>query len=165
MFRKSILWKMILGLILIFSLGSLFLYWMVERQEEDSRTDQIIRDLNSLKANTQVYVRQLLILDGQSNDENSYRQVAEEMVEELYLVNGCYAAAYTVDGELLYTGRTDLFEDAEGGDFARAKKGIAAFTVFYPGEEQMAVTFSMPVVVLDETVGILRFWVDYSMLY
>lgn len=156
---------MILGLCLVFSLGGIFLYRMAEQQEEVSRNDQIIRDLNSLKANTQVYVRQLLMLDGQTNDEDSYRQVAEEIVEELYAVNGCYAAACTLDGELLYANRAELFENSEGSDFSRAKQGIAAFTILYPGEEQMAVTFSMPVVVLDETVGILRFWVDYSMLY
>lgn len=165
MFRKSILWKMVLGLFLIILFSSVFLYWIAERQQMDSCTDQIIRDLNNLKANTQVYVRQLLVLDGQNNDETSYRNVAQEMVQELYLVNGCYGAAYTNDGELLYTMRADLFENVVNEDFERALNGMAAFTIFYPGEGQMAVAFSMPVVVIEETVGILRYLVDYSSLY
>ena len=156
---------MILGLFLIILFGSVFLYWIAEKQQRDSQTDQIIRDLNNLKANTQVYVRQLLVLDGQNNDERSYRNVAQEMVQELYVVNGCYGAAYTNDGELLYTMREDLFADTVPEDFKRAQEGTAAFTVFYPGEEQMAVTFSMPVVVVEESVGILRYWVDYSSMY
>ncbi len=156
---------MIGGLLLIFAAGSLFLYWMVQNQEQESRLGQIADDLGTLKANSQVYIRQLLVLDGQNNDERSYRLVAAEMVQELYQINGCYPAAYTSDGELLYALRQDLFESAPTEDFGRAMAGHDAFTVFYPGEEQMAVTFSMAVEVVDETVGILRFWVDYSSLY
>ncbi len=165
MFRKSILWRLLGGLLLIFAVGSLFLYWMVQRQEQESRLDQIADDLTTLKANSQVYIRQLLVLDGQNNDERSYRLVAREMVQELYQINGCYPAAYTSEGELLYAVRSDLFESAPEEDFARAMAGTDAFTVFYLNEEQMTVTFSMPVEVVDETVGILRFWVDYSALY
>lgn len=156
---------MILGLFAIVLFGSVFLYWIAQKQQMDSCTDQLIRDLNNLKANTQVYVRQLLVLDGQNNDETSYRNVAQEMVQELYQVNGCYGAAYTTDGDLLYTMREDLFENAVSEDFQRALNGTTAFTIFYPGEGQMAVTFSMPVIVVEETVGILRYWLDYSSQY
>ena len=45
----------------------MFLYWIAQKQQMDSCTDQLIRDLNNLKANTQAYVRQLLVLDGQNN--------------------------------------------------------------------------------------------------
>lgn len=165
MFRKSILWKVTLGLFLIIVSGSVVLYLLVERQENDSNTDQIIRDLNNLKANTQVYIQHLLVLDGQNNDETSYRNVAQEMVQELYQVNGSYGAAYANDGELIYAMRPDLFDNTVDEDFRRAMEGVTAFTIFYPGEGQMAVTFSMPVVVMDETVGILRYLVDYSSLY
>ena len=165
MFRKSILFKLALGLSVIFLFGAVFLSWLVARQEEENRSDQIVRDLNSLKANSEVYIRHLLLLDGQNNDEDSYRRVAVEIVQELYQGNGCHAAAYTGVGELLYAMRPDLFEQAGTEDIRRAMEGTAAFTVFYPATGQMAVVFSMPVEVVEKNIGILRFWVDYSLLY
>ncbi len=165
MFRKSILWKMVLGLSCIFLVGGVFLYWLVDRQAEQSRTDQIVRDLNSLKANSQVYIRQLLILDGHNNDEESYLLVAEEIVKELYQIGGSHVAAYSMEGELLYASKAELFEGARRDDLERALQGKAAFTTDYPQQEQMTVTFSTPMAVANRTVGILRFWVDYSSLY
>ena len=165
MFRKSILWKLAFALSVIFLLGVILLSWLVAGQEEENRSDQIIRDLNSLKANSQVYIRHLLLLDGQNNDEDSYRQVAAEIVQELHQVNGCHVAAYAGDGELLYAMRPDLFEQAGEEDIRRAMEGTAAFTVFYPAADQMAVTCSMPVEIVEKNIGILRFWVDYSLLY
>ena len=85
---------MILGLFLIILFGSVFLYWIAEKQQRDSQTDQIIRDLNNLKANTQVYVRQLLVLDGQNNGwimnamhsrEGCYTYVKEIVKAESYV--------------------------------------------------------------------------------
>ena len=64
---------MVLGLSCIFLMGGILLYWRVDDQVEQSRIDQIVRDMNSLKANSQVYIRQLLILDGHNNNEESYR--------------------------------------------------------------------------------------------
>ena len=165
MFRKSILWKMVLGLSCIFLLGGIFLYWMVDSQVEQSRTDQIVRDLNSLKANSQVYIRQMLILDGHNNNEESYRLVAEDIVGELYQIGGSHVAAYSLDGQLLYASKWELFEGARREDLERALQGKAAFTTDYPEQDQMIVTFSTPVAVAERVVGILRFWVDYSSLY
>lgn len=155
---------MVLGLSCIFLVGGAFLYWMVDNQVEQSRTDQIVRDLNSLKANSQVYIRQLLILDGHNNNEESYQLVAEEIVAELYQIGGSHVAAYDLKGQLLYASKIELFETAGREDLERALQGKAAFTTDYP-EEQMIVTLSIPVVVADHTVGILRFWVDYTSLY
>lgn len=153
-----------LGLSCIFLLGGTFLYWMVDNQVEKNRTDQIVRDLNSLKANSQVYIRQLLILDGHNNNEESYRWVAEEIVGELYQIGGSHVAAYGLDGQLLYASKMELFETARKEDLERALQGKAAFTTDYP-QDQMIVTFSTPVMVADNVVGILRFWVDYTALY
>lgn len=156
---------MALGLLAIFVSGSAFLCWMIQEQESRSRTEQIMRELNSLQSNSLVYIRHLLVLDGQNNDESSYREVAQEMVQELYQVNGCYTAAYALNGELMYAVRGDLFDQAGAEDLKRAQSGTSAFTIFYPDKDRMAVSFSMPVVVIDETVGILRFWLDYTSLY
>ena len=79
-------------------MGGILLYWLVDDQVVQSRIDQIVRDMNSLKANSQVYIRQLLILDGHNNNEESYRLVAEDMVAELYQLGGSHVAAYGLDG-------------------------------------------------------------------
>ena len=154
-----------MGLSCIFLMGGILLYWRVDDQVEQSRIDQIVRDMNSLKANSQVYIRQLLILDGHNNNEESYRLVAEDMVAELYQIGGSHVAAYGLDGRLLSASKVELFETARKEDLERALQGIAAFTTDYPESEQMIVTFSTPVMMADRAVGILRFWMDYSSLY
>ena len=93
---------MVLGLSCIFLLGGIFLYWLVDDRVEQSRMDQIVRDVNSLKANSQVYIRQLLILDGHNNNEESYRLVAEDIVTELYQIGGSHVAAYGLNGQLRF---------------------------------------------------------------
>ena len=165
MFRKSILWKIVVGLACIFLVGGVLLYWLVDNRVEQSRMDQIVRDMNSLKANSQVYIRQLLILDGHNNNEESYRLVAEDMIVELYQIGGSHVAAYGLDGQLLSASKAELFETARREDLERALQGSAAFTTDYPESDQMTVTFSTPVMVADRLVGILRFWMDYSSLY
>ncbi len=156
---------MVLGLSCIFLVGGILLYWLVDSRVEQSRIDQIVRDMNSLKANSQVYIRQLLILDGHNNNEESYRLVAEDIVAELYQISGSHVAAYGMDGQLLSASKVELFETARREDLERALQGSAAFTTDYPDAEQMTVTFSTPVMVADRVVGILRFWMDYSSLY
>lgn len=156
---------MVLGLSCVFLLGGIFLYWLVDDRVEQSRMDQIVRDVNSLKANSQVYIRQLLILDGHNNNEESYRLVAADIVTELYQIGGSHVAAYGLDGQLLSASKVELFDTARQEDLERALQGSAAFTTDYPESGQMIVTFSTPVMVADRVVGILRFWMDYSTLY
>lgn len=108
---------MTVGLIAVFLISGIFLYWISDRQLQKSREDQIIRELQTIRENTEIYVRQLLILNNANNDEESFDNLAETIVQEMYGSSGRYElAAYSKDGELLaYNYRKNHSDGKEGG--------------------------------------------------
>ena len=70
--RFGLRMQMTVGLIAVFLISGIFLYWISDRQLQKSREDQIIRELQTIRENTEIYVRQLLILNDANNDEESF---------------------------------------------------------------------------------------------
>ena len=62
---------------------------------------RITRDLLTLQTNTQVYVRQYLLLSERDADEESFRQCAQEIADELYSTGGTNLSLYSLSGEKL----------------------------------------------------------------
>lgn len=158
------------GLLAVFVVSGIFLFWITDRQLQQSREEQIIRELTSLKENTEVYVRQLLILNDANNDEPSFRMVAEDIVQELNSSGRYEMAVYTNSGELLAEsfqaeGMEELETPGQTSDFSEALEGNTAFTMVYPDSDGMEVWFSMPVMVAEKTVGLIRYRMDYSELW
>lgn len=162
--------QMTVGLIAVFTISGFFLLWITERQIQKSHEEQIARELESLRENTEVYVRQLLILNDANNDEPSFRLVAEDIVQELNSSGRYEMAVYTKDGELLsdsfgVSGMEILEKRGQTMDFQEALSGNTAFTLVYPAAEKLEVWFSTPVIVADKTIGLIRYRMDYSELW
>ena len=159
--------QMLLGLLLIFLFFCLTLSWMTGRRLRLGREEQIARELQNIQANIEIYVRQLLILNEANYDESSFRNLAEDMAEELWVSGANGLSVYTRDGELLaykekgYTGgRTE----GEKQDLAEAMDGRPAFLLLY-SEDRLDVLFSMPVTVENKSIGIIRCRLDYTSLW
>ncbi|MCI9251759.1 MAG: GHKL domain-containing protein [Lachnospiraceae bacterium] len=167
--RFGIRMQMTVGLVAVFLISGIFLYWISDRQLQNSREDQIIRELQTIRENTEIYVRQLLILNDANNDEESFDNLAETIVQEMYGSSGRYElAAYSKDGELLaYNYRKNHSDDQEGGaaELKEAVDGNTAFTLVYSEEGALEVWFAMPVIVADKNVGIIRYCMDYTELW
>ena len=71
------------GLLAILSFSAALLSWMSGRQLEANREAQIASELSVIRENTDVYVRQLLILNEANNDETSFLRLAEDIAAEL----------------------------------------------------------------------------------
>ena len=167
--RFGIRMQMTAGLLAVFLVSGIFLYWMTDRQLTGSREEQIIRELQSVRENTEIYVRQLLILNDANNDQESFNNLAETIVQEMYGSSGRYElAAYSEDGELLaYNYRKNHSDDQEGGtaELQEAVNGNTAFTLVYSEEGTLEVWFAMPVIVAEKNVGIIRYCMDYTELW
>ena len=167
--RFGIRMQMTAGLLAVFLVSGIFLYWMTDRQLTNSREEQIIRELQSIRENTEIYVRQLLILNNANNDEESFNKLAETIVQEMYGSSGRYElAAYSQDGELLAYNYRKNHSDSQEGDAAElqeAVNGNTAFTLVYSEEGTLEVWFAMPVIVADKNVGIIRYCMDYTELW
>ena len=125
---------------------------------------QIVRELTGQQENTLVYIRQLLMLHGANNDEEGFRQIAEDIVQELRVLGGQAMSVLDTKGQYL-SGSRQVQEDPAGTDLAAAMEGNAAFTLTYPDADTMLVYFSMPVTIEDHTIGIIRYRMDTSRLY
>lgn len=125
---------------------------------------QLVRELQGRQENTLVYIRQLLMLHGANNDEEGFRQIAEDIVRELRALGGQAVSVLDTQGQYL-SGSRQVREDPAGTDLAAAIEGNAAFTMTYPGADTMLVYLSMPVTIEERTVGIIRYRMDTSRLY
>ncbi len=164
--------QMLCGLLGIFAFSVAVLSWISGRQLTANREAQIARELSVIRENTEIHVRQLLILNEANNDEESFQSLAEDMVQELGNTGMDSLAVCSRDGELLAgrlerPGGNQPVEAAvwpQDGDLREAVAGNAAFTLLYEGDT-LTVLFSMPVSVEGKTIGIIRGGIDYSALW
>ena len=93
--------QMLCGLLGIFAFSVAILSWISGRQLTANREAQIARELSVIRENTEIHVRQLLILNEANNDEESFQSLAEDMVQELGNTGMDSLAVCSRDGELL----------------------------------------------------------------
>jgi len=162
--------QMTAGLLAVFLVSGMFLYWMADRQIEKSQEEQITRELETIRENTEVYVRQLLILNGANNDKESFEALAESIVQEFYSSGRYEMAVYSTEGELLAdrfgkSNEEKLKKSGQTQDLEEALNGNTAFTMVYPDEDTLEVWFSMPVIVEGKNIGLLRYHMDYTEIW
>lgn len=174
MFRKKstsgIRFQLTVGLVGVFLVSALFLYGMLDRRIEESREAQITRELESIRDTTEIYVRQVLILNDANNDIQSFEKLSEDMIRELSTSGRYQVSIYSNQGMLYAGGFLNRVEDGEQfreqkGDLAEALKGNTAFTLDYGAEDKLTVYFSLPVIVEGKSLGIIRYQMDYTALW
>lgn len=155
---------MLLIILALFLAGGGILSSGIHAKLWQSLEAQIVRELTGQQENTLVYIRQLLMLHGANNDEEGFRQIAEDIVQELRVLGGQAMSVLDTKGQYL-SGSRQVQENPAGTDLAAAMEGNAAFTLTYPDADTMLVYFSMPVTIEDHTIGIIRYRMDTSRLY
>lgn len=162
--RFGIRFQMMLVVLGLFLAGGGILYSSLHARFWQSLESQIVRELQSRQENTLIYIRQLLMLQGANNDEDGYRQIAEDIVHELRILGGQNLSVLDTQGRYL-SGNSQIPEEKVGTDLEKAMEGSAAFTMTYPDADTMLVYFSMPVVIEERAIGIIRYRMDTSRLY
>lgn len=160
-YRFGIWRQMAAGLLAVFLAGGLILYGGIHTRINLNREAQIMRELQSVRENTEIYVRQLLMLNDANNDEASYRKIAGDIAGELRVTGGMGLSVLDREGGYL---DGSLMTDTPEEDIRQAIGGNAAFTMTYPDADTMLVYFSMPVVIEERTIGIIRYRMDTSAL-
>lgn len=163
-YRFGIWRQMAAGLLSVFLAGGCLLYGGIHTRLARNQEDQIMRELQGIRENSGIYIRQLLMLNGANNDEESYRRIAGDIARELKVIGGTGLSVLDQKGEYL-DGSMQMPKDAPDEDLMHALEGEAAFTMTYPASDTMLVYFSMPVVIEEKTIGIIRYQVDASSLF
>ncbi|WP_445671261.1 HAMP domain-containing sensor histidine kinase [Paenibacillus sp. FSL K6-2862] len=156
--------KFLLGFLLIFSFSFVVLSQTVKEIIHTSNQNLITTELEGLKNNSNVYVRQTFLINHFTSNELYFGEMAEELGNNLNRATGNSVGVYTVNGELLYASDKSLFSQPQRTDLQEAIHGSTAFNIEYD-EDKTSVLFSYPVVIDGAKVGILRFYKDFSLLY
>ena len=148
----------------VFLAGGFMMYGGIHARLQQSREEQIMQELQRMRENTEIYVRQLLMLNDANNDEESYRRIAGDIARELKAAGGMSISVLDREGGYL-DGGLKMPDDGPDEDVRQAIAGNAALTMTYPDSDTMLVYFSMPVVIEERNIGIIRYKVDTSALY
>lgn len=164
-FFHSILFRISLWILLLGIAGMFLVGYFVKMQMQYHIEKQILEELQQVRDNSLLYVRQTLLLNGSRMDAASFELYRNEI--EKQLDSAGYSEVLLCDPEgMLLAGDSKVFElrkDQE--DFARAKEQESAFSVRYGNSGQCEVYFSMPVNLNGQFIGIISSFYDYGELY
>ncbi len=160
-FRFGIRIKLMLQLLVLFVVGLTVINLLVFLQIRQSNETRIAADMRELLANSKIYTRQVLMLNQQNNEEEGFQAIASDLLSQLRTATGREAAAYTVDGTLLQKTSDDALSGSDA-DLINAMNGTPSYSLTYTKKNGLDVQFSCPMVVEEKSVGILRFYADYS---
>lgn len=144
----------------------LIVTYVVKTQMRQNIEKQITGEMESIQSNSELYVRQILMINNASIDETGFERCAYEIEQQLKRAGYTDIALYNMDGRLLRSNVLQRFSgETRRRDFQFAKNWRSAFTLRYGKQGQCDVYFSMPVKVMGQQVGILSYYQDYSALY
>ncbi len=162
--RLGMRFQMALILSAIFLAGGCTLYGAIHTRLWQNLESQMIRDLQGIQENTLIYIRQLLMLREANNDIEGYTRIADDIARELKMLGQRNLIVLDTRGQYL-SGNRQMQEENPTSDLQQALEGNAAFTMTYPASDRMLVYFSMPVIIENRALGIIRYQLDTSQLY
>lgn len=165
-FFHGILFKMSVWVLLFGFASILAVSYVVEAQMRRNIEKQITEEMESIQSNSELYVRQILMINSAPVDAAGFEQCVYEIEQQLKRAGYTDIALYDNDGRFLRSSARRRFLGADNReDFRFARKERSAFTLHYGKHNQCEVYFSMPVRVMGQQVGILSCYQDYMELY
>ena len=165
-FRFGIRPKMFLGLLVVFVASVFLLNFILTNQLSESMEDQIQSDLVKLRNNTEVYVRQVMLLEGSPDlsDPHISSTLLPALLDELYDTSSFPLAFYTAEQTLLHSTHAGFFspEFFPAEAFEKASDGTATYQLRYDMESFCYAKFVMPIIISDEILGYLLYHIDYT---
>lgn len=164
-FFHSILFRISLWILLPGIAGMLLAAYFVGIQMRYQIEKQITEEMQRVRDNSLLYVRQTLLLKDSRMDAVSFKLYRNEI--EKQLSNAGYREVLLCGPEgTLLAGDSKLFESRKEQEaFTRAKEQESAFLVRYGNSGQCEVYFSMPVNLNGQFIGIISSFFDYGELY
>ena len=164
-FFHSILFRISLWILLPGIAGIFLVAYFVEIQMQDHIEKQIAEELQQVRDNSLLYVRQTLLLNGSRMDAAGFELYGNEIEKQLNTAGYREVLVCNSEGMLL-AGDSKIFESRKNQeDFVKAKEQESAFLICYENSDQCKVYFSMPVNLNGQFIGIISSFFDYGELY
>lgn len=164
-FFHSILFRVSFWILMPGLVGMLLATYFVKIQLQYQFEKQITEELQRVRDNSLLYVRQTLLLNDSRMDAAGFALCQEEILE--LLDSAGYEGIFLCSPEGLFlSGDAGGFEERKtSGDFMQALNQKSAFTVHYQNGAGCQVYFSMPVLMRGQFIGIIGCFFDYGKLY
>ena len=164
-FTSSILFR-ISAWILFFGAASIFFVTdFMKTQMRNNIEKQVTEEMLRVRDNSELYVRQLLLLNDCQIDGEGFEECAEEIEEQLKSAGYHDVALYNLEGSRLTEGGLGIFDGEKRKDFMRALENESAFTLRYGKKGKCEAYFTMPVNLMGKPVGIISYFFDYREVY
>ncbi len=164
-FTSSILFR-ISAWILFFGAASIFFVTdFMKTQMRNNIEKQVTEEMLRVRDNSELYVRQLLLLNDCQIDGEGFEECAEEIEEQLKSAGYHDVALYNLEGSRLTEGGLGIFDGEKRKDFMRALENESAFTLRYGKKGKCEAYFTMPVNFMGKPVGIISYFFDYQEVY
>lgn len=157
--------KMFLGLLVVFVISAFLLNLILTKQLSESMENRIQADLTKLRNNTEVYVRQIMLLEDSASDPQLFIDITPQLLDQLYTTGGYPLAAYDINGGLIFSTLPGFFtpEHFPQEAFERAsQEGLSSYQLRYDTETYCHAFFIIPIRFSEETVGYIDYYIDYS---
>lgn len=162
---NSILFKVSIWVFLLGFASILIVTYVVKAEMRRNIEEQITDEMKSIQSSSELYVRQIMLINNASIDGTGFEQCAYEIEQQLKRAGYAEMALYNTDGQLLKSSNQRFLNADKRDDFQFARKKQSAFTLHYGKSGQCEVYFSMPVKVMGQQVGMLCYYQDYRELY
>jgi signal transduction histidine kinase len=160
----SIRIKILAGLIAVFGIIFAAANFIMVRSYTSDAESAVRRDLATINSTCQFYTTQNLLINNDPINSDSFSSEADSIVDDLGKSQNIYFAAYTLNGRFITSNGETVFRHQQGSDLALAIKGKSGYYIKTTGSKTI-VTYSFPVVVSGQKIGILRCINDYSSIY
>lgn len=161
-FVNSILFR-ISAWILLFGIASiLIITHFVKMQMRYNIERQVTEEMLRVRDNSEIYIRQLLLINNCRIDETGFSESGKEIQAQLKSVGYEETALYDLEGNPLESGGRRFMNAEQREDFKRAVKENSTFTVYYGRNNQCEVYFTMPVHIMGKKLGFISYFFDYQ---
>lgn len=152
--------------ILLFGAASIFFVTgFVKMQIRNNIEKQVTEEMLRVRDNSEIYVRQLLLLNDCQIDGEGFEECAGEIEEQLKSAGYCDVALYDLEGGRITEDGQGTFGGRRREDFERALKNENAFTLRYGKKGKCDAYFTMPVNLMGKPVGLISYFFDYREIY
>lgn len=160
----SIRLKILAGLVAVFTVIFVAANFIMFRSYTSDAEAAVRRDLGTLNSTCQFYTKQDLLINNDPINPDSFSSEADSIVDDLGKSQNIFFAAYTLGGQFIMSNGETVFRHQQGSDLALAVNGKSGYNIKTTGDKTI-VTYSFPVVVDGQKIGILRCINDYSSIY
>jgi signal transduction histidine kinase len=156
-------YKFFIGFLITFSIAFIIMNNSLKIRMENDNENVIEGNLVDLKDNINIYVRQYFLINNISLSKAQFKNHSEELGRDLANNINYKFEIYDITANIIFSTNGENFINKNKQGLINAKNNITSYT--FKENDPTIVSFTFPLVIQEENLGIFSFIEDYSTLY